>query len=192
MNVAYEKLDGLDRERVLAVIEPVLVAHGVDAVELLWRSDGGGKVLELTVELPGSRVPGEGITVDLCAEISRDLSAALDVDDVIPGSYRLEVGSPGLERALYSARDYERFEGQAARLKLKEAHAGQFVLFGTLRGLSEQKQVLLELASSEVVTLPLERIESARLVFQMHTGDARTKSARRKKERARRAGGKGS
>lgn len=170
MNIACEKLTGLDRERVLAAVEPVLSAHGVDAVELLWRTDGGGRVLELTVEKPAARLPGEGITVDLCAEISRDLSAALDAEDVIPYRYRLEVGSPGLERALYGARDYARFSGQPARLKLKEAHAGQRVLFGTLHGLDEDGRVVLELESSELVQLSLDGIESARLVFQM--GDA--------------------
>ena len=79
----------------------------------------GGRVLELTIERPGTRARRRH-HLDLCAEISRDLSAALDVADCIPQRYRLEVGSPGVERALYRARDYERFAGQAARLKLKE------------------------------------------------------------------------
>jgi ribosome maturation factor RimP len=170
MNIACEKLAGLDRERVLAAVLPVLSAHGVDAVELIWRMDGAGRVLELTVERPSARLPGEGITIDLCAEISRDLSAALDVEDVIPYRYRLEVGSPGLERALYGARDYSRFSGQAARLKLREPHAGQHVLFGTLHGLAENGEVVLELETSEVVQFPLEAIESARLVYRETAG----------------------
>jgi len=171
MNVAHEKLDGLDRERVLGAVLPVLRAHGVDAVEIVWRTDRAGWLLEVTVERPDSTIPGAGVTVDLCSEISRDLSAALDVADAIAQRYRLEVGSPGLERALYSARDYARFAGQAARLKLKDPVAGQHVLRGTLHGLDENGQVLLETGRSEIVPLPLESIENARLVFEMGGGE---------------------
>lgn len=175
MNVAHEKLDGLDRERVLGAVLPVLRAHGVDAVEIVWRTDRSGWLLEVTVERPESTIPGAGITVELCSEISRDLSAALDVADVIQQRYRLEVGSPGLERALYSARDYARFAGQAARLKLSEAIDGQFVLRGTLQGIDENGLVSLETERSEVLTLPLESIQSARLVFEMGGASARGK-----------------
>lgn len=192
MNIACEKLSGLDRERVIAAVEPVLVAHGVDAVELLWRTDSGGRVLELTVERPSARLPGEGVTVDLCAEISRDLSAALDVEDVIPYRYRLEVGSPGVERALYNARDYTRFAGQAVRVKLKAAHAGQHVLYGTLHGLDETGRVALELPSSEVVTLELDEIESGRLVFQMGEGNGQKPGRARQPHRAPKSGHGGS
>ncbi|HEY8946852.1 MAG TPA: ribosome maturation factor RimP, partial [Polyangiaceae bacterium] len=118
-------------------------------------------------ERPGSRLPGEGITIDLCSDISRDLSAALDVADAIPHRYRLEVGSPGLERALYGARDFARFAGQLARIKLREPHAGQHVLHGTLQGVDESGAVVVELPTGEVAPLPLSNIENARLVFQM-------------------------
>jgi ribosome maturation factor RimP len=167
MNVAHERLDGIDRERVLAAVAPVLSAHAVDAVELLWRMDGGGRVLEVTLERPGSRIPGEDITLELCSKVSRDLSAALDVAEAIPERYRLEVGSPGLERALYGAGDFERFSGQFARVKLKQAHLGQYVLRGTLQGLDPSGQVLLTIETGEAARLLLENIESARLVFQM-------------------------
>lgn len=170
MNVAHEKLDGLDRERVLAAVDPVLTAHGVDAVELVWRTDRGGWLLEVTLERPGSRLPGEGITLSLCSDVSRDLSAALDATDAIAHRYRLEVGSPGLERALYGAQDFVRFAGQAIRLKLREPHAGQRVLFGTLQGLDAEGQVSVELPTAEIVSLPLSTIENARLVFQMGGG----------------------
>ncbi len=77
-------------------------------------------MLELTVEKPDARTPGAGITVDVCSEISRDLSVALDVTDVIRSTnYRLEVGSPGLDRPLHTLDEYRRFAGQLAKLKLK-------------------------------------------------------------------------
>jgi ribosome maturation factor RimP len=160
----YEKLHGIDRDGLLRVVEPVLRAHEVDAVELMWRTDGRGRVLELTVERPGSRIPGEGVTLDLCAEISRDLSVALDVSDLIPTSYRLEVGSPGLERRLYSVQDYARFAGQLAWIKLKEPLEGQRVQRGTLQGLDDDQNILLS-TERGVLRLQMESIESAHLVF---------------------------
>src|SRR5258705_8564413 len=113
MTIAHVKLPGLDRERVLAAVTPILAAHRVDGVELIFKTDRGGWVLELNIERPGERLPGAGITVDLCGEISRELSAALDVADCIPHRYRLEGGSPGVKRALYRRADYQRVSGQA-------------------------------------------------------------------------------
>jgi ribosome maturation factor RimP len=173
MNVAHERLFGLDRDKIVAAVEPILNAHGVDAVELVWRTDRGEPVLELTIERPESRVPGAGITVELCTDISRDLSAALDVADVIPGHYRLEVGSPGLDRALYVAHDYERFAGQLAKLKLRQSLPdGQRVVRGTLQGLSKApggaEQVILSTERGEL-EIELAEIESARLVFDWNS-----------------------
>jgi ribosome maturation factor RimP len=101
------------------------------------------------------------------------LSAALDVADIIPHHYRLEVGSPGLERSLYNVRDYARFAGQFARLKLKAPIEGQYVLRGTLHGLDAEGRVLLEDERGELVPLPFDGIDSARLVFEMSSAGAR-------------------
>jgi ribosome maturation factor RimP len=187
MPPAHEKLDGLDRDRLLAVVEPVLRAHGVDAVELIWRPDRGGWLLYLTVERPGTREPGAGVTLDLCAEISHDLSAALDVADVIAGRYRLEVGSPGLERALYRLEDYERFAGQIAKVKLREAIDGQGTVRGVLRGV-EEGAVLIE-TDHGMLRVAADGIDSGRLVFDWRKGSANGSSASRSRRgaKARRA-----
>ncbi len=173
-SIAHEQLHGLDRDGVVAAVEPVLRAHGVEGVELVWRTDRGERVLELTLERPDSRVPGAGITIDLCSEVSRDVSAALDVADVIRERYRLEVGSPGLDRALYSTRDYVRFAGQLARLKLREAEDGQFVLRGTLHGLDDAGKVLVETERGELA-IEFADIENGRLVFDWRLGGAPSK-----------------
>lgn len=189
--VAHEKLDGLDRERVLAATIPVLRAHDVEAVELIWRTDRGGWLLELTVERPDTRQPGEGVTLELCADISRDLSAALDVSEVIPHRYRLEVGSPGLERALYLPRDYVRFAGQIARVKLRAAGTdGQRVLEGTLHGLDDQGGVALE-TEKGLVSVDFENIDTARLVFDMNAGRGEKGKPKSGKHAYRRASGRG-
>jgi ribosome maturation factor RimP len=172
MRIAHEKLDGLPRERVVGAVLPVLDAHGVDCVELCWKTDRGSRVLEVTVEKPGVKDPGSGVTLELCTEISRDLSAALDVADCIGQSYRLEVGSPGVERTLYGAEDFARFSGQAARLKLRVPQRGQYVVIGRLSGLDETGRVVFEDERGELVSIELAEIESARLVFQWKTPGA--------------------
>lgn len=168
---AYEKLPGLPRERVLDAIEPVLRAYGLVGVELVWRTDGQGRVLYVTVEKAdvekavaesaavedaaagesadpanpeGVTEPGQGVTLEVCSRLSRDLSTAFDVHNLFDGQYRLEVGSPGLERRLYTAADYQRFRGKLAKLKLAQPVAGQSVITGKLAGVDAGGNVLLE------------------------------------------------
>lgn len=164
MQVAYEKLDGIDRERLYAVLEPVLLAHGVQAVELIWRTDDKGWVLSITLEKPGLALPGEGITLDLCADISRDLSIAFDIEDLTPHKYRLEVGSPGLERALYKVGDYARFAGYHAKLKLREPILGQTVIRTQLCGLDSDGNILIETENGQLALAP-DLILTGRLEF---------------------------
>ena len=189
MNVSYEKIPGIDREKLHAALGPVFAAHSVECVECIWRTDQGGWLLEISIERiesaspAGSSVPGYGVTIDLCADISRDLSAALDVADCIPHRYTLEVGSPGVERALYVRRDYERFVGQGARLKLTEPRNGQSVLFGTLQGVDDHGSVQLETEQGEPASIEFEKIQSARILFEWKKGTGARASARRSEQR---------
>ena len=130
-----------------------------------------------TLEVPGSQKSGEGITIDLCAEISRELSAVLDESELISAKYHLEVGSPGVERALYQPSDYERFAGQDVKVKLEEAlelegFIGQRTIRGTLLGLSESANPLLNTDHGSI-ELSFDNILSARLVFNWGSGKGR-------------------
>lgn len=140
---AFEKLPGLPRDRIVEAIAPVLRAHGLAGVELVWRTDGQGRVLQVTIESAEGSEPGGGVTLDVCSKVSRDLSTALDVLELIDGKYRLEVGSPGLERRLYTLADYRRFSGRLAKLKLASAVEGQYVLLGKLNGVDAEDRVLI-------------------------------------------------
>jgi len=166
MPFVLEKLPGLDRDKVIAAIEPALAAHGFDGVELIWRTDNRGWVLYLTIERPDSREPGVGVTLDDCSELSRDVSLALDVAEAIKNAYRLEVGSPGVERHIYRKSEYSRFAGKPARVKLSEALDGQWTLRGVLMGLDEQGLVLID-TDSGVFSLEFERIQSGQLVLDL-------------------------
>lgn len=177
MSFSFTKLVGLPAERLLAVVEPVLVAHGLEGVELLWKTDNRGWVLYLTVERPGTNQTGAGVTLDDCSELSRDLSAALDVDDLIPAAYRLEVGTPGVERRLYTLADYRRFAGQIVKLKLQKPLDSEYTLRGKLLGVNESDQVVLESspeakaksdlsAQQAAVAVDHDNIQSAHLVLE--------------------------
>jgi ribosome maturation factor RimP len=185
MKLAYENLKGLDRDRVISAVEPVLRAHGVDVVELIWRSDQRGWVFYLTIERPDSPDPSLGITLDLCADISRDLSAALDVAEVSSARYRLEVGSPGVERTLYSIADYARFAGKQAKVKTRQPIDGQRVLQGELKGLDPAGNVILDVEGQEHHLEP-GQIETGRLWFDWQAArGGKTAHARQAPSRAR-------
>jgi ribosome maturation factor RimP len=164
MSIAHTKVDGLDKTALLGIVERVLLLHGVEGVELLWRTDSEGRVLLLTIERPDSRVPGEGITIALCSQISRDVSAGLDETGLIPCSYRLEVGSPGLERALYLLSDYRRFAGLLAKVNVAKVLGEQPVLQGVLGGVDEAGQVLIDVDQQQHAIL-FANIVTGQLVF---------------------------
>ena len=95
-------------------------------------------VLRIQIDRPGPSATAEdSVSVDDCASVSRDLSAMLDVDDVVPSAYTLEVSSPGLDRPLRRAEDYRRFAGRRAKLVTREAVDGQTFFRGTLGGVDD-------------------------------------------------------
>jgi ribosome maturation factor RimP len=190
MSIAHTKVTGLDEARLVALIEPVLLAHGVEGVELMYRTDSAGWVLTVNVEKVGSKLPGEGVTVDLCSSISHDLSVALEGEDLIANAYRLEVGSPGLERALYGREDFGRFEGCLAKVKLNRPVGDQTVIRGRILGFDDAGSIRFE-TETGVVSVDYSTIATARLVFDWNSpnvlGGAKAKSPKpRSSERDRR------
>jgi ribosome maturation factor RimP len=178
-------------EALLAVeqaLRPVLLGYGVELFDLVLRREQSGWVLRVVIEREGSREPGGGVTIDLCAEISRELSAALDVADPIGHAYSLEVSSPGVERPLRGLRDYEQFAGKKAKLVLaKPLGDGQVVVQGTLAGV-QQDHVRVDRQGAEPVQIAVADIKSAHLVFEFgpeHGKQSHTKKNNRKhKKRA--------
>jgi ribosome maturation factor RimP len=94
--------------------------------------------------------------------VSQELSTILDVEDLLPDSYTLEVSSPGLDRPLRDARDYVRFAGRLAKLVTREPVNRQTAFAGRLRGMDGQ-DVLFENEGGKLVRLPLALISRARL-----------------------------
>ena len=114
------------------LIAPHLADMGYEVVRILLS---GGQRQRLQVM--ADRMDGEPIVVDDCAEISKAVSALLDVADPIPGSYTLEVSSPGIDRPLTRAKDFERFAGFEAKLEMRMPLDGRRRFRGTLLGLDD-------------------------------------------------------
>ena len=93
----------------------VAARYGLEIFDVQFRREAGGMVLRVQIDRPGPAATAEeSVSVEDCARVSRDLSAVLDVEDVVPTAYTLEVSSPGLDRPLRSADDYRRFAGRRA------------------------------------------------------------------------------
>lgn len=163
---------GVDLSRIRALVEPVARAEGAELVDVEWTTEGRGFVLRISVDKAGSaekKASTEDSAVDLevCSNISRAVSQSLDENDPFPPTlhYSLEVGSPGVERALRTEADYDRFEGKKAKLRLTTPIDGQKVLVGLLSGVKSGELTLVDGPKTHVV--PLAHIASGRLVFEL-------------------------
>ncbi|MGH6931028.1 MAG: ribosome maturation factor RimP [Dongiaceae bacterium] len=138
-------------------ITPTLKAMGFEIVRLLWMGRHQ-PIVQLMIE----RLDRRGVSVDDCAEVSRAVSALLDIEDPIIGAYTLEVSSPGLDRPLTRPEDYSRFAGFEARLETRAPIAGRRRFRGRLVGLEGN---LIRIATAEgEAALPLSDVQRARLV----------------------------
>ncbi len=157
--------DSRQLEELRALVAPVCAAHGLELCDARFVSDHG-PVLRVLIERPGDVSGGSGVSLADCQAVSRDLSTVLDVESPhLPhGRYRLEVGSPGLDRPLFSSRDYERFAGREINVRTSRPLAGRRRHTGTLRGL-DGEAIKLDVGGQELV-VPLTEIEKANLVFR--------------------------
>ena len=149
------------RERLIALIEPVLVRLGYELVELEYAAGRSQAVVRIFIDKPAGQ-EGQGITVDDCEQVSREIGTILDVEDPLPFAYTLEVSSPGLDRPLRGEQDYRRFAGRLAKIVVSEAVDNQTAFEGRLRGV-EERTVLLEGPRGRMHRLPLQLITRARL-----------------------------
>ena len=158
-----------DLARIRAVAEPIARAHGADVVWVELKNESGW-ILRIFVEKSGT----ESADLELCAAISRDLSPALDVADVVSHRYSLEVSSPGLERPLFGEADFRRFAGRTAKIKLRhDSPSKQKVFVGELGPMGGDTLTVTEGKREHAV--PLADIEKARLVFELTASPKRTK-----------------
>jgi ribosome maturation factor RimP len=146
-----------------AIAERVAGSYELEIFDVQYRREAGGMVLRVLLDRPGpSATPEDSVSVDECARVSRDLSAMLDVEDIVPTAYTLEVSSPGLDRPLRHIGDYRRFSGRRAKLVMREAIDGQRFFKGTLGGI-EGTDVLIDGDDGQRHRVPMAIITRANL-----------------------------
>lgn len=164
-------------DRILAIIEPVCVDAGFEVVDVRLLMEQGGWVLRVCIDRPIaddadlSEVSEDRVDLSECEEVSRLLSAALDVDDPIPQAYNLEISSPGIDRPLRTAAHFRRYAGAEVKIQLAVPLAtatGERRNFrGVLLGCTGEpgaEVVTVEVDGTTEFALPLEDIDSARIV----------------------------
>src|SRR5262245_29021848 len=148
----------------------VATAHGVEVVEVELRGGGKARTLRITIDKP------EGVTHEDCANVSREVSTILDVEDAVPGAaYTLEVSSPGLDRKLQGPGDYKRFTGSRVKLMTREPVNGNRHFEGRLERFEDGKLTLETITGKkkpkpghahpgEKIEIDLANVEKANLV----------------------------
>src|SRR5438270_11898473 len=127
----------LDLNTIRDIAGRVAAAHGIEIVEVELRGGGKARTLRITIDKT------EGVTNEDCANISREVSTILDVEDAVPGpAYGLEVTSPGLDRKLQRAEEYQRFTGSRIKLTTREPVNGNRHFEGRLESFAEGKLTL--------------------------------------------------
>jgi ribosome maturation factor RimP len=147
-------MDKFLHNKLNALIAPVLQNFNADFIALELKGSKSNLVVRVIADQDG------GITLPTCAAISRALSDQLDVADVIPGRYRLEVSSPGVDWPLKTARDFQRHLGREVNLRYRDGEAATTVE-GSIQTVSDAEIVIAE--KSRNLSIPLSQIEVGKL-----------------------------
>lgn len=145
--------------KVEEIAQRVAESEGLELVQVEVLGGGNARVVRLYIDKPA------GISHADCELVSQQVGTILDVEDVIPGRYTLEVSSPGLERKLLKPRDYERFLGKKAKVTLREPVESQRHWEGTLAGF-EDGVISLNAEGGKTVQFRFDQVDKANLKFE--------------------------
>ena len=127
------RLDVTDKaSEIVALLTPTVAALGLDLLGAEYLTAPGGATLRLYIDVPAAEAASRSVGIDECESVSREVSAQLDVEDPISAAYTLEVSSPGLDRPLFTAAQFARFVGDAAKVTLKLPQDGRRRLQGEI------------------------------------------------------------
>ena len=147
--------------RLKEIVEQSAASLGLEVMQVEMVGGGRHRLLRVTLD---KDVEG-GVSLDECETVSHQVSAVLDAEDLIPGdAYQLEVGSPGIERALCTPRDYTRFSGLLAKLVLREPIGKHKTLVGRLAGFADGAVSII--VDDATLSVPLDQISKANLKFE--------------------------
>jgi ribosome maturation factor RimP len=160
-NSRVSKREAYEKQFVAAVArfaEPLCTSEGMELVHIEYRRETGGRVLRLYIDKP------EGVKLDDCVAISRELSDILDARADTNEPYRLEVSSPGAERPLGKLEDFERFAGSKIKLRTRSAIAGRKNFTGVIKVVVDHS-IEIEI-DGKPVAIEYDNISQARLVAE--------------------------
>jgi ribosome maturation factor RimP len=146
------------QRRVEEIADSMLKDEGLELVDLEYRREGRRWVLRLFIDKE------EGVTVDDCAAVSRELGDILDAKDAVPEAYVLEVSSPGLNRRVRKKEDFSRFAGRKVEVRLTAPQDGRRKIVGNILGVEGEAVVVA--APESTYSIPLEGIARATLVYE--------------------------
>ncbi len=159
------------------IIEPVVRDHGLELWDLRFAGGRGGS-LSIYVDEPEG-----GVTLDRCVAVSREVGVVLDVEDPIPGRYRLEVSSPGLDRGLRKTEHFLRYLGKEIRVELREPMGERRKLRGALLAVDDES-LKLSAEGEDSVVVPRRCIKRANLVPPPPPFGAKGSQRERKRRKA--------
>lgn len=151
-------IDDRTKNALRELAEPLVESMGLALWGIEHTGEGGRPVVRLYIEAQ------DGVTVDQCAKVSRALSVALDVEDMIPGRYVLEVSSPGLDRMFFEPGQMAPYVGQTVDVTLVEAHEGRRHFKGELESVRGDEITLR--TEDGTVALDWNSMKKARLCFE--------------------------
>lgn len=143
-------------EQLQALLAPVIEALGYECWGLEFISQGRHSLLRIYID------HANGILVEDCEKVSRQISGVLDVEDPISNEYTLEVSSPGMDRPLFTLEQFAKHVGELVKIKLRSPYEGRRNFQGSLRGVEEQDVVVL--VDDHEYLLPIDMIEKANIV----------------------------
>ena len=146
-------------EKLAAIAQPVLRRHGCELLLLEWKSHSGRRVLRFTIDA------SDGVNLDLCERVSRELGDLLDLEDDLGEGYVLEVSSPGINRPLVRLDDFRRFVGEIARIQLHAPlQGGRRRAKGLIRRVTQEDHIIVDTEEGAVLDLSFDNIAKANLV----------------------------
>jgi ribosome maturation factor RimP len=150
-------------ERAEKEIEKIVGSEGLELVHIDYHRQGRGYLLRVDIDKDG------GVTLDDCQLVSHQISAYLDVDDVVPSEYELQVSSPGLDRKFYRDSDYQKFLGRLVRVKTSKPIRGLHVIVGRLKEYDGRKIVVSDPAvrRDPDYQIPLDVVKETRLEVEI-------------------------
>ena len=161
-------------EKIKTLIEPLLNSLGYELWGCTLHNAGGHRVLRVYIELaPDEESKRVAVNLDDCSKVSREVGAVLDVEDIIQGSYDLEISSPGMDRQLFTPAHYRRFIGNVVAVRLLVSEQGRKKYQGTLVDVEDREagaviKLQIDNDVNSVLIIPLVNIDKANIIPELY------------------------